>query len=94
MKTIVKKNVEIQQDYLYSITYCLFESIQYIDSLGEKMTYGIQVQKRINNNADLEETIVQDVCSQSEAAMSLFNTILEHNVFPVHLRDVIVDYLS
>ena len=94
-ESIIMKSIDIQHDHLYSITYCLFRDYQLIDCLGEKETYGLHIQMHVDNNIqDIEEMRMPNIFSKLEEAMSVFQKILKCNVFPVHLKDVVLDYIS
>lgn len=85
LKTISKKVESDQYIYEYHITH--FEN--QIDDIGKVIVYGIM----IKSNMFDEVYHIKDISSKLELVEELFQKIVDFNVSPIHIYDVVEDFL-
>lgn len=71
-----------------STKYSLVKSETYIEDYGIVTTFGIQTTNLKNN------IIIKDISTSIEKVNCLVKLCNDNNVSPIHLKDIIDDYIS
>lgn len=94
-KIIIERHALVKDNHIYKLIYYLFESCQVIDSIGEQVVYGLKIKMIIDDSLkDVKVDVVTDICTSMDTAMELFQLVSKNQVFPVHLCDVVIDFIS
>ncbi|MDD2362021.1 MAG: DUF6514 family protein [Oscillospiraceae bacterium] len=93
MNTSNVKNIKIHYNQrVYLLSYCLIKGTLNSDELGDIDSYGLQAKLFYDNqNNKVDDVEIADICSHHKDAMDLYDMVIKNNVFPVHLRDVVMD---
>lgn len=83
-----------QKNYVY--VYELTSRKEYVEDLGEVLLYGIRIYNSIPEISLLEgeSSRVDGISDNIDEVKNLCKILEEEKVFPVHLIDIIEDYLS
>lgn len=79
----MKKLIRVKGSFVYS----LFASVKYY-SFGAKTVYGISI------GGEGNYAIAENISESFRAASELFELIVEEELYPEHLMDVVEDYIA
>ncbi|MDD3832887.1 MAG: DUF6514 family protein [Oscillospiraceae bacterium] len=87
------KSIKIHYNqHVYLISYSLINGSYKSDEFGNVVSYGLQAKLFFDDQDDeLDNVAVADICCQHRDAIELYDMVIRNNVFPVHLRDIIMD---
>ena len=83
---------ELQTNIIYEMTTCKKE----IEDVGVVQVYGINVYQEGGDNLYADENVckIEDISSKYEEVAHLMNLLAENHVMPVHILDVVSDYVA
>lgn len=73
-------------------TYSLVTSTEYVENL-EVVQYGLR-QVHIDEFGILTQTTLKAISDQKDIVIKLINIFLEEDIDPIHLKDVVEDYIA
>ncbi|MDD6488786.1 MAG: DUF6514 family protein [Clostridia bacterium] len=85
-------NVSSKNTYVCEIT----ENNVFIEDTGNVTVYGINMYNRDSSIAKLdgEHCCIEDISDNIEQVRNLREMLVEYNIYPVHLKDIVEDMLT